>query len=103
MLDIYAKRKFSVGIKRYSGKVFSAGYYYYVGSAQRTLIKRIERHCKPDKKIHWHIDHITAQSTAKVKRVFIFKDMPKSFECELVLFWSAGFPNAIFFAGSSTA
>ncbi len=36
---------------------FLPGYYIYVGSAQRNLRKRIERHLSPYKKLRWHIDY----------------------------------------------
>ncbi len=36
---------------------FSPGYYIYIGSAQRNLRKRIERHLSPYKKLRWHIDY----------------------------------------------
>ena len=41
---------------------FSEGYYLYVGSAMRHLKKRIERHRRKQKKIHWHIDYLTQQA-----------------------------------------
>lgn len=37
---------------------FSAGFYVYVGSAQSNLERRIERHLRQKKKIHWHIDYL---------------------------------------------
>lgn len=36
---------------------FSRGYYVYVGSAQRNLRRRVERHKRKDKKLKWHIDY----------------------------------------------
>ncbi len=37
---------------------FRAGFYVYVGSGQRNLSKRIERHRSMRKKAHWHIDYL---------------------------------------------
>ena len=37
---------------------FSKGYYVYIGSAQRNLEKRINRHYSPRKKLRWHIDYL---------------------------------------------
>jgi sugar fermentation stimulation protein A len=37
---------------------FKAGFYVYVGSAKRSLSKRIERHRRIRKKTFWHIDHL---------------------------------------------
>ena len=62
---------------------FNKGYYYYAGSAQKNLSKRIERHIRKDKKIHWHIDYLSAHPNFEIKGVLIFKDKKKSFECLL--------------------
>ncbi|MFN3532049.1 MAG: GIY-YIG nuclease family protein [Candidatus Brocadia sp.] len=37
---------------------FPAGFYVYVGSAQGNLKRRIERHLRQKKRIHWHIDYL---------------------------------------------
>ncbi len=43
------------------GKVeFKKGYYLYVGSAKAGLSKRIERHRRLVKQLHWHIDYLRA-------------------------------------------
>ncbi|USS40534.1 DUF123 domain-containing protein [Thermococcus aggregans] len=34
------------------------GYYIYVGSAMNSLEKRVERHFKKEKRLHWHIDFL---------------------------------------------
>lgn len=39
---------------------FSKGYYLYVGSAMGNLSARIKRHLQRSKKLHWHIDYLTA-------------------------------------------
>ena len=36
---------------------FNAGYYMYAGSAKANLTKRIERHKRKRKKMHWHLDY----------------------------------------------
>lgn len=36
---------------------FEAGYYTYVGSAKANLAKRLERHKRKRKKLHWHLDY----------------------------------------------
>ena len=36
---------------------FNAGYYMYIGSAKANLTKRIERHKRKRKKMHWHLDY----------------------------------------------
>jgi sugar fermentation stimulation protein A len=37
---------------------YPPGFYVYVGSAKKGLAKRIERHKRKRKKLHWHIDHL---------------------------------------------
>jgi len=37
---------------------FAAGYYVYIGSAQRNMNQRIERHKRREKKMRWHIDYL---------------------------------------------
>ncbi|MEP9411644.1 MAG: GIY-YIG nuclease family protein [Candidatus Brocadia sp.] len=37
---------------------FQAGFYVYVGSAQSSLKRRIERHQRQKKRIYWHIDYL---------------------------------------------
>ncbi len=36
---------------------FNAGYYMYIGSAKANLTKRIDRHKRKRKKMHWHLDY----------------------------------------------
>ncbi|ASJ12912.1 GIY-YIG nuclease family protein [Thermococcus thioreducens] len=38
--------------------VLRKGYYVYVGSAMNSLEKRVARHFRKDKKLHWHIDFL---------------------------------------------
>jgi sugar fermentation stimulation protein A len=37
---------------------FHRGYYMYCGSALGGLSARINRHLRPDKQLHWHIDYL---------------------------------------------
>jgi sugar fermentation stimulation protein A len=37
---------------------FAAGYYLYVGTARRSLTKRVERHLRKKTALHWHIDYL---------------------------------------------
>ena len=47
------------------GKVdFKPGYYAYIGSAFGGLEKRVNRHLREEKKIHWHIDHLLIHARA---------------------------------------
>lgn len=45
--------------------LFSKGYYLYVGSAKRNLMKRIERHLRKEKKRFWHIDYLLPYGVIK--------------------------------------
>lgn len=83
ILEIYAPSSFSIGIKKYAGRIFKSGYYYYTGSAQKNLKQRIERHLRKKKKKHWHIDHLTAYKSAEIKRIFILLKKKKFLECRI--------------------
>ncbi len=63
------------------GKIdFKKGYYVYVGSAMKGLEKRIQRHLRTQKKIHWHIDYFLSQ--ARIINVF-FKLSNNKQECKI--------------------
>jgi len=72
-------------------KELQRGYYYYIGSAQKNLIHRINRHIKKEKIIHWHIDQITCSKYSFIKSIGIFENKDKNFECELSLKIEEGF------------
>ena len=42
---------------------FETGYYLYFGSALNSLEGRLRRHLRSDKKLHWHIDFLSAKAT----------------------------------------
>ncbi len=42
---------------------FPAGWYVYCGSALNGLAGRIRRHCRCEKKMHWHIDYLLRYAT----------------------------------------
>jgi sugar fermentation stimulation protein A len=48
---------------RLPGSVFQAGYFVYVGSAMTGLSSRLARHRRKNKKMHWHIDYLTAEAS----------------------------------------
>ncbi|NJE61316.1 DUF123 domain-containing protein [Thermococcus sp. 21S7] len=53
------------------GRLFflQGGYYVYVGSAMNSLEKRVARHFRRDKKLHWHIDFLLKD--AKLLRAYM--------------------------------
>jgi Uri superfamily endonuclease len=83
LLEILAPKSFKIKRKPFSLTLFSEGYYYYTGSAQKNLVSRIERHTIKGKKVHWHIDNITSLEFIKITRVMIFQSASKEFECKL--------------------
>jgi Uri superfamily endonuclease len=48
---------------------FRKGCYAYVGSARRNMGKRLERHQRREKKLHWHIDYLLKES--RITRIFV--------------------------------
>ncbi|AIU70756.1 endonuclease [Thermococcus eurythermalis] len=49
---------------RTKGRAFELrpGYYVYVGSAMNSLEKRVARHFRKEKKLHWHIDYLLKEA-----------------------------------------
>ncbi|AFL95821.1 hypothetical protein CL1_1624 [Thermococcus cleftensis] len=49
---------------RTKGRTFRlrAGHYVYVGSAMNSLEKRVARHFKREKRLHWHIDFLLKEA-----------------------------------------
>jgi sugar fermentation stimulation protein A len=60
--------------------LFREGVYFYVGSAQRNLSARLERHKKKNKPLRWHIDYLSTE-TEMLGAITI--DGPRQRECEL--------------------
>jgi sugar fermentation stimulation protein A len=42
---------------------FRSGVYFYVGSAQKNLSARIERHARRQKPLRWHIDYLSVKAS----------------------------------------
>ncbi len=59
---------------------FQAGFYFYVGTAQRNLDARIERHGRQDKPLRWHIDYLSIHAYMLGA---ILIDGPRDRECDL--------------------
>jgi Uri superfamily endonuclease len=65
------------------GKInFEKGFYAYVGSAQKSLEKRVERHSRRSKRKFWHIDYLLCNNTAKIEKIF-YKKAEKVEECKI--------------------
>lgn len=57
-----------------------AGWFVYAGSARGPggVRQRLSRHFRPDKKIHWHVDHLTAAADESLALA-----VPEGGECTL--------------------
>lgn len=81
-LEIFLKQDSHIKIGALGTVDFEKGLYYYIGSAQNNLEKRIERHKKPKTKLHWHIDYLLNDENANLERVFC-KVADKTEECRV--------------------
>ena len=62
---------------------FKNGFYAYVGSAQRGLKNRINRHLtKIRKRNFWHIDYLLENNYTEILEIF-YKIADKSMECKI--------------------
>ncbi len=64
---------------------FERGEWVYVGSAMgsgsTTIERRLERHFRAEKKLHWHIDYLLRSGAEATSAVFAESDTPM--ECSL--------------------
>lgn len=80
------------------GKIsFKAGYYAYIGSALGGLKKRVGRHLKKDKTLHWHIDYLLTR--AQVVDVVQAQSETRK-ECEIARELDKYFPSVQGFGSS---
>lgn len=61
---------------------FTKGYYIYVGSAMNSIEKRVKRHLRERKLVHWHIDYLLKEEGVFVEKVFIKKSDNRE-ECQV--------------------
>jgi Uri superfamily endonuclease len=69
-----------IPIGKQRNEQFKKGFYCYVGSAFNGLEKRLERHCRKDKKLHWHIDYLLVVATV---RAIVYAKTSEKVECVL--------------------
>ncbi len=69
-----------IEIGKFGNIFFKKGCYVYVGSALNGLERRINRHLRSNKKMHWHIDYLLKY--AKVIDVF-YKESRFKEECNI--------------------
>ena len=60
VFDLPEARHISVG--KLGRILFRRGVYFYVGSAQRNLSARLERHSRKSKPMRWHIDYLSVRA-----------------------------------------
>jgi len=73
--------KFRGGIGALGQVSLSPGCYLYLGSAHGSggMRGRLRRHLRDEKRLHWHVDHLTTAGT--VEGIFV---LPGGCECDLV-------------------
>ncbi|MHC5034275.1 MAG: GIY-YIG nuclease family protein [Planctomycetota bacterium] len=59
---------------------FRPGFYLYVGSAQRNLHARVERHGRKKKPLRWHVDYLSVRAKM-LGAILLAARRPR--ECEL--------------------
>lgn len=84
LLELLIKNPIQISAKKFLDQNFEKGYYYYSGSAQKNLRQRLDRHLRKEKIIHWHIDHLTSNTSVEITTVFIANESSKELECELI-------------------
>lgn len=77
---------------------FKKGFYFYVGSAQKNLSARLERHARKKKPLRWHIDYLSAK--AKMLGAITIAG-PRDLECQLAKKLSKMFEPTIAGFGAS--
>jgi sugar fermentation stimulation protein A len=60
---------------------FAPGTYLYVGSAQRALVNRLDRHARRRKRRRWHIDYLMEH--AAFSGAAVLPQAPKADECRI--------------------
>lgn len=60
--------------------LFPAGRYVYTGSAMSGLARRINRHRRQEKRLHWHIDYLLRH--ARIERIETYQTAQR-LECAL--------------------
>jgi Uri superfamily endonuclease len=74
---------------------FKKGTYIYTGRSKRNLQKRIERHCRREKKLHWHIDYFLRKG--RISEIFLFPG--RLDECRINGMIFEEYPNASYVKG----
>ncbi len=81
-LILNVRKEFSSDVGSLKNMKFKKGNYIYVGSALNSLEKRVQRHIRKEKKIHWHIDRLTTSQHSSIKKILYLKTESR-LECKL--------------------
>jgi Uri superfamily endonuclease len=82
ILVVLVSKDINVNVGALGSVNFEKDLYAYVGSAQKSLEKRIERHLGRTKRKFWHIDYLLNDDSVEVLKVF-YKNVGKSEECKV--------------------
>lgn len=96
VFHLAAPRRITVG--RLGRFDFAAGFYFYVGSAQRGLQARLARHGRGRKPQRWHIDYLSAVATMLGA---VALEAPQACECRLARALAAAYACPIARFGAS--
>jgi sugar fermentation stimulation protein A len=80
LLVLEGDRDRTLRVGKLGGVEFPKGFFIYVGSAMRGLEARIHRHERLRKRLHWHVDHLRAET--RLVQTFPIRSAD-DLECEL--------------------
>jgi len=72
----------TVSIRSLGDVSLPQGLYIYTGRATKYLYKRVCRHLRKEKKLHWHIDYLTTHPDVRIHSVNIVNQNPSD-ECRI--------------------
>ncbi len=98
LLFLSVEKDFTVKVGKLGKVTFDNGLYVYVGSAKNS-IKRVLRHFKKKKKVHWHIDYLTSHKNCKALFAYLIE---KDEESKIANYLSKYYKPVIGFGSSDT-
>lgn len=96
-LIIYLPKDSEIKVGKLGKIKFMKGNYAYIGSALKNLEKRVERHLREEKKLHWHIDYLLEE--AQIEKVLYGKGKERK-ECSIAHYLTGKFPSIKNFGSS---
>lgn len=89
---INVKQNINVNVGALGNIYFEKGVYVYVGSGQNNLEKRVSRHMRKEKKLHWHIDYLLNNKHVIVESAYCCETNKKTDECKLAMLMKPAAP-----------